>query len=83
MRAFWAFLDRFPSPVVEFVGGLLCVLFGMLCENKWGPYAVLFFAHALSAVYETLADPNGFSWEDVRQRELGILVGLFLWARFL
>ena len=78
---FWAFVGKFPSPVVEGVSGLLCVGLAavvlLLAVNH--PRIALFVgANAASLLYETKLDANGFSWSDVGQREIGILLGLAL-----
>lgn len=38
------------------------------------------FAVLLSVFYESVLDPNGWSWMDVGQRAVGIAAGLMLWS---
>lgn len=39
-------------------------------------------ATAISCVYERAFDRNGWSWSDVGQRSVGIIIGLVLWSVF-
>jgi hypothetical protein len=82
---FWAFVGKFPSIVVESVSGLLCVglCAGAFLVGAKHPLIALFLgANALSFAYETKLDANGFSWSDVGQREVGILLGLAVASLF-
>ena len=72
------FWYRWPSPVTEGLSGLLTASLAQVVGGQpWGP---LIAAHALSVFYEARLDPNGWSMTDVLQREVGILIGLGVWA---
>lgn len=88
-RAAWTFLTAWswglPSLVVEILSGLAAYLLAL--PLAWGirqigaealPLQWLAFALALvlSLVYERWIDPNGWSWVDVAQREVGIGLAL-------
>lgn len=75
-------LARFPSLVVEAASGVLAVVLvvGALTLLRPGPASVAVLATALSVAYEARLDPNGFSWRDCAERELGILVAVLVWA---
>ena len=83
---FWAFVGKFPSPVVEAVSGLLCVGLAavvlLLAVNH--PRIALFVgANALSFIYEFKLDQNKDNrWSDLAEREIGILLGLALASLF-
>jgi len=68
-----------PSPVLELASGLLLVaLFVAIVLLLEGPVAVLALATAGSVLYEYRLDPNGWSWVDVGEREVGIIAGVYL-----
>ena len=71
-----ALLAKLPSLVVEIVGGLLlagAIVGALLLATAYPSLIVLLLATAGSVLYETKLDPNGWSWTDVGQRELGII----------
>ena len=70
-------LAKFPSLVVEIVGGLMlagAVVAALALSESHPMLAVFALATAISVLYETKLDPNGWSWKDVGQREIGIIV---------
>ncbi len=79
-----AFFNRLPSLLTEQVGALVAVLLGMVATlpASCPPLAVFLAATGLSFVYERWLDENGFSWMDIGQREIGIVVFSALWYFF-
>lgn len=83
MSAFWevwaAWLtERLGGLALELLSGiLLASVVQFLVDGLGGQAAVCAVA---SALYEGLLDPNGWSWVDVGQRAIGILLGLGAWA---
>ena len=65
-----------PSLLTELVSGLVavavCALFSR--DAVW----LLLGATGLSIFYESALDPNGLEWDDIAQREVGIVVGVIL-----
>lgn len=73
-----AFWYRWPSLLVEVLGGLMLTLIcGLVLRDGWLTAVV---SLAVSAFYEKFLDQNGWSWADVGQRALGQAVGvLVIW----
>jgi hypothetical protein len=73
-----------PSWLVELLSGLVTVSVAIfaafLCRYLWGLALV---ATILSLFYEKYIDGNGFDWDDVLERQIGILVGVVLCWHFL
>ncbi len=71
------FWYRWPSLVTELLSGILCASAAQVLP---GLTLQLLAATALSATYEAYVDKNGWSWLDLGQRSLGIVVGLVGWT---
>jgi len=74
---------HWPSLVTEFVSGLALtavLLAVILLLHGW--VALFVLATVASGLYELRLDPNGFSWKDCAQREVGIVLAVAL-ARLL
>lgn len=72
------FYYSWPSWLTELISGIIAVILIWIA----GPESFWRFAlsvHLVSVVYELFIDPNGWSIDDVVQREAGIATGLFLW----
>ncbi len=72
------FYYNWPSWITELLSGLCCAAFGVILY----PDNLLWIgviATALSITYERFLDQNGWSWTDVAQRQVGILLGVALW----
>lgn len=71
------FWYSWPSLVTELLSGMLCASAAQLLPGVAWQLTV---ATIMSVGYEGLLDRNGWSWTDVGQRSLGIVVGLLLWS---
>ena len=67
-----------PSWLVELVSGLLAVAAVRLALLLPLGLIVLVLATIINVAYELKLDPHGWSWLDVGQREVGVLVGVLL-----
>ncbi len=69
------------SWVIELASGALTVvlvlLIALLARFWWG---LAIAATGFSLFYEREEDPNGFSWTDVAQRSVGIILAIVAWA---
>lgn len=72
------FMWSWPSWVVEFLSGLITASLTQPFARP--PLACFVIAMGLSLFYERVLDPNGFDWNDVEQRTLGILAGVLVWG---
>lgn len=75
LAVFW---EKWPSWIVELLSGLLVATLSQLGPDPI--YWQFLIATGLSAFYERYLDQNGWSWSDLREREVGIIAGLVLWA---
>ncbi len=69
------FWYTWPSWITELVAGV-GVIAALVCPL--GPWLAFGIAMSVSLIYEKLLDMNGWSWVDVGQRTVGMLVGLGL-----
>ncbi len=78
------FYDGWSSWVVELLGGAaitgFAYLLSWMASLDLPLLAAGLAATAASVVYELSIDSNGWSWADVGQRQVGILVGLLILA---
>ena len=83
MTAFWEvwaqwLTERLGGFALEVLSGLLLAsVVQFLVEGLFVQYLV---ASLASGIYEGFLDPNGWSWTDVGQRTIGILLGLGAWV---
>lgn len=71
-----AWLDKLlPSWAIEILGGIvaLLIIWAMVWLAQWW-WGLALDATGLSLLYERMIDPNGFSWSDMAQREVPIVV---------
>lgn len=72
MNPFDRLLSHVPSPLLEFIVGILFV--GMLFSA--GLHHVLFIATVASLFYELRVDKQGWNLSDFVWRQLGIILGV-------
>jgi hypothetical protein len=78
MSGFW---DALPSWLTELASGCVTVTLALvcvwLCQWWWG---LLIVATALSVIYERFIDRNGWDWDDIKDRQYGIILAVYLWV---
>lgn len=72
-----------PSIVTEIGSGVAAVLLSLLLifpfpSVRWAPWLTGLTATGTSLIYEHWFDANGWSWVDVGQRQIGIVLGVVL-----
>jgi len=83
MTAFWEvwaqwLTERLGGFALELLSGiLLASVVQFFVDGLFAEYLVCTLA---SGMYEGFIDPNGWSWTDLGQRTVGILLGLGVWA---
>ena len=83
------FVWNWPSLVTEIISGLVCILIalpiiasGHAITRHPFPTSIHFIVEVLlltgvmSWYYEKYRDANGWSWKDVGQRQIGIVLGI-------
>lgn len=70
------FWNGWPSWIVELGSGAVAVLLTAYLP----PILGLLAATACSLIYERWLDRNGWSWSDIGQRSLGIMLAWSLWT---
>lgn len=89
--AVWRVLDRIPSWLLEMsisaliavglaIGIVAAVLRLVTGHASAPPIAALVVANLLSLIYERFIDANGFEWDDIGQRSVGLVLWVAAWA---
>lgn len=82
MNLYPKFLDKIPSLVTEAAISAPLTVAGALLA-AWAcqfPLGLGIVCTLMSLVYERYMDANGFSWKDILQRQVGIVVLVLLYA---